>query len=385
MAKFPRAFRSTAAFAAAVFVLVNCGLGVAAALNSKAMKSSDQNGVLQTIDSGIQQFKLSKRADVVLLGSSLVMAPVWTADFKKLGLAAVGSFYTYHRFDMLARALSQHRRQPLEVFSFAVPGAMVSDMYLVVEKLLADQKAPSLVIYGIAPRDFMDDLAAGETKTAVFQRLGDVSDLNHSDFAKAGFDEKLELVMDRGFYLFGKRTRYQAKVDQCCRKIAERQITDRQSADAKGGDVFATTAGVFPLLQDPKILWRKSVDEYHMRYQKFNQHQFTKQEQFLRDTLSTCNKRGIQVLLVNMPLTQANLDLMPPGLYDKYLQSVRAIARDNSVALLDLSADKFGNQCFYDTVHLNEIGAKELLGRLTTAIRDDGGGRLTASVAEKSL
>jgi hypothetical protein len=380
MANFPRAFQSTAAVAAAVFLLLNCGLGVGAALNSKAMKSSDQNGVLQTIDSGIQQFKLSKRQDVVLLGSSLVMAPVWTADFKKLGLAAVGSFYTYHKFDMLAKALSQHRREPLEVFSFAVPGAMVSDMYLVVEKLLANEKAPALVIYGVAPRDFMDDLAAGETKTAVFQRLGDVSDLNNSDFAKADFDEKLELVMDRGFYLFGKRLRYQAKVDQSLRKLA-----DRRSADAKSGDVFATTAGVFPLLQDPKILWRKSVDEYHMRYQKFNQHQFTKQEQFLRDTLSTCNKRGIQVLLVNMPLTQTNLELMPAGLYDKYLQSVTAIAKENSVALLDLSADKFGNQCFYDTVHLNEVGAKVLLGKLTSAIRDDSGGRLTASVAEKAL
>ncbi len=380
MANFPRAFRSTAVLAAALYMFTNLGLGIAATLNSKASKSSDQNGVLQTIDSGIQQFKLSKRPDVVLLGSSLVMSPVWTADFKSLGLAAVGSFYTYHKFDMLAKALSPNRAQPCEVFSFAVPGAMVSDMYLVVEKLLCEQKAPSLVVYGIAPRDFMDDLAGGETKTAVFQRLGDVSDLNRSDFANASFDEKLELVMDRGFYLFGKRTRYQAKYDQFCRKLA-----DRRSAVTKSDDVFATTAGVFPLLQDPKILWRKSVDEYHMRYQKFNQFQFAKQEQFLKDTLVTCNKRGIQVLLVNMPLTQANLDLMPPGLYDKYLHSVKAIASENSVPLLDLSADKFDKRCFYDTVHLNEIGAKALLERLTASIRSGGDGRMTASVSEKSL
>ncbi len=381
MVKFPPILKSTALLALGLFILLNGSFSLAAALNTKASKNSDQNGVLQTIDSAIQQFKDGGRPDVVLLGSSLIMAPVWTADFKRWGFAGAGDFYRHHHSKILETELSQSGRRPIEVFSFAVPGAMVSDMYLVADKILTGNKAPSLVVYGVAPRDFMDDLAAGETRTVVFDRLGEVADLNRSNFATSSFDEKFELILDRTIYLFGKRTRYQAKADSFCRRVIACASENRQD-----NDLFtATTAAVFPLFQDRQVLWRKSVDEYHMRYQKFNQTQFVKQQQFLQDLITTCNNRHTKLLLVNMPLTKRNLQLMPDGLYEKYLSSLETIARENSVPLLDLSKANYSDQCFYDTVHLNEVGAKSFLGSLAKVIRNDSQGQLTASVGSTSL
>jgi hypothetical protein len=86
-----------------------------------------------------------------------------------------------------------------------------------------------------------------------------------------------------------------------------------------------------------------------------------------------------------MPLTKTNLGLMPDGLYENYLTSLRRIAHDNSTALLDLSADQYDDECFYDTVHLNEVGAKSFFGTLSSVIHAEGNGRMSAYLGGASL
>jgi len=375
-----RPFQSTASVAIALFLTINGCISLSAMLARSSTKNQDQNGVLRTIDTAVQQYSQSVRPDVVLLGSSLIMSPVWTADFHKFGFPAVADFYRHHHYKMLEQALTSKGEATKQVFSFAVPGAMISDMYLVVDKLLKGDKAPPVVVYGVAPRDFMDDLASGETKTAVFSRLGDVGDLNRSNYVNASFDEKFELLLDRGIYLYGKRVRYQTKADLFVRKVAM-----KASAQKGGVDPFATTADVFPLFQDRKILWQHSVDEYRMRYQKFNAAQYATQQRFLQDLLTTCHDRKIQVLLVNMPLTEENRKLMQPGLYKSYLDNLQAVATNNAVPLLDLSKEQFPDQCFYDTVHLNEAGAKLFQAQLQKVLRANADGRMTASLPKQSL
>ena len=374
---YKKFYKSAAVAAVLLFLGLNAGFGYGAASSGKA-KNSDQNGVVQTIDSAVQQYSKADTPDVVLLGSSLIMSPVWTADYKKF--VNVNDFYRHHRSLLLEKKLSDANEQ-MKVFSFAVPGAMVSDMDLIVDKMLVGSKKPQLVVYGVAPRDFMDDLAGGETKTATFQRLGDVTDLNKNNFAASTVDEKLELVFNRAVYLFGKRTRYQAKADAFVRKVAHQATTAPQDQFA----VAANAMNVCPLLQDKKILWQKSLDEYHMRYQRFNQIQFKKQEQFLQDMLTSCKKNNIEVVLVNMPLTQTNLGLMPEGLYQKYLGMLKETANKNNIALLDLGEKRYGDECFYDTVHLNEIGAEPFLSSLSQTIHEQRTRSALASRAQKPI
>ncbi|HEY9756137.1 MAG TPA: D-alanyl-lipoteichoic acid biosynthesis protein DltD [Oculatellaceae cyanobacterium] len=375
---YKKLHKSAALAAVLLFLGLNAGFSYGAANGGKA-KNSDQNGVVQTIDSAVQQYKKAETPDVVLLGSSLIMSPVWTADYKKF--VNVNDFYRHHRSYLLEKKLSAETNEELKVFSFAVPGAMVSDMDLIVDKMLTGTKKPQLVVYGVAPRDFMDDLAGGETKTATFQRLGDVSDLSKNNFAASTVDEKLELVFNRAVYLFGKRTRYQSKTDAFVRKVAHQAIAAPQDQFA----VAANNLNVCPLLQDKKILWQKSLDEYHMRYQRFNQIQFKKQEQFLQDMLTSCKKNNIEVLLVNMPLTQTNLGLMPEGLYQKYLGMLKETASKNNVAILDLGEMKYGDECFYDTVHLNEIGAEPFLSSVSQSIHEQRSRSALASRAQKQI
>jgi lysophospholipase L1-like esterase len=180
--------------------------------------------------------------------------------------------------------------------------------------------------------------------------------------------------------LYGKRVRYQTKADSFVRKVAM-----KASAARSGVDPFATTADVFPLFQDRKVLWQRSVDEYSMRYRKFNAVQYSTQQRFLQDLLTTCHDRQIQVLLVNMPLTEDNRKLMPQGLYKSYLDNLQTVAANNAVPLLDLSKEQFPDQCYYDTVHLNEAGAKLFQAQLQKVLKANADGRMTASLPKQSL
>lgn len=401
--------KSSTVVALAFFAIINGCLALPASMHGAVTKNVDQNGVWQTVESAVEQYKVLSQPDIVLLGSSLIMSPVWTADFHQF--TGVSDFYRHHRSFLLEQKLAaasgtdvqtagtkggagaamrggissaapvispkQSDAHQGSVFSFAVPGAMVSDMDLILSKVLVGPRKPNLIVYGVAPRDFMDDLAGSETKTVVFQRLGDVGDLSKSNFADTSVDEKLELVFNKVVYLFGKRTRYQSKTDSFFRRVAQRIAHDPSEQL-----MAAANANICPLFQDRKILWQKSLDEYRMRYQRFNQLQYKKQQGFLQDLLSTCRKNGIAIVLVNMPLTRANQELMPPGLYENYLSMLNECAKKNGVTFVDLHDGRYQDLWFYDTVHLNGEGAQVFLASISQAICHERE-RITQSLASK--
>ena len=74
-------------------------------------------------------------------------------------------------------------------------------------------------------------------------------------------------------------------------------------------------------------------------------------------------------MLVNMPLTPANMKLMPKGSYDKYMAMLKRTANQNDVVLLELNdGTKFDIKCFRDTVHMNGTGGKKLMAQIASFI-----------------
>jgi hypothetical protein len=80
-----------------------------------------------------------------------------------------------------------------------------------------------------------------------------------------------------------------------------------------------------------------------------------------------CKTQNVKVIVLNMPLTSDNLNLMPPGSYDRYLQRVVAETAANGSTFVDLNQDKkFVKSDFYDTAHMNSTGGKKLLETIST-------------------
>jgi hypothetical protein len=94
---------------------------------------------------------------------------------------------------------------------------------------------------------------------------------------------------------------------------------------------------------------------------------------FLQKLLARCQERGIKVVLVNMPLTDINRDLLPPGFYnDVFRPRVREIAKETGQAeFIDLGdAREFNYVDYWDTSHLNNLGGHKLLRYIVPAVKE---------------
>jgi hypothetical protein len=358
---------SAAVWAIVFYLLLNTGFSLATNLSRQSKKKAEQQGVtFQACDSAVEQFQsASKPPEVVLVGSSVLMAPLWSTDVKHF--ANVADVYHHHRSLELERLLSARALGSKQVFAFALPGLMVSDGYLLVDKLLVGKRTPEILVYGLAPRDFMDDLLTGETRTPVFQRLMQLEDLPRlGDLYLASIQEKADFVVNNIVFLYGKRWRYQDKVSALLKRAVSTLVpTQKSSGPADSGKVEQQ----FLLGQNKKQVWQKSIEEYRARYRHFDPAQFAKQEHFLEALVELAKQRQMKVMLVNMPLTTDNIKLLKNGFYARYRAALSNLATRHGCQLLDMQADRnYTDADFYDTVHLNESGGQRCLKSLANAI-----------------
>ena len=98
--------------------------------------------------------------------------------------------------------------------------------------------------------------------------------------------------------------------------------------------------------------------EYQKRYVPFKSATLQTQVGFAKKLLQLAHKQGTHVILVNMPLEQANLDLLPAGVYSSYLSSLQNLAEQENAQFINLNEKGlFNSSDFADPVHLNGIGA----------------------------
>ncbi|MCW5821769.1 MAG: DUF1574 family protein [Cyanobacteria bacterium TGS_CYA1] len=349
--------------ALALFVVAN----FAAVISSKSLIFSvkEDTAVFQAADSAVNQYEALKKApDIVLLGSSLVATPLWWAD--RDVVPNIKDFYHHHDAVTFNQALRASGIKE-DAYAFALPGAMVSDMYLIVDKIFQSRKKPEVVVLGISARDMMDDLLTGETRTPVFSRLSDLSDFKGNlDLYLSTPAEKLDFALNNLVFLYGKRYRYQLKVSQFCEKTMNKIPLLKDPKAAKTAQQAKETQPLFATgLGTRKEMWDQSRKEYQKRYEHFNKQQFDKQTVFLAKLLERAKERDIKVILVNMPLSKENKSLMPQGLYDAYYQSVSGLAQRKGASFLDLNkGDMVAEHLFLDTAHMNAQGGRKLCGEL---------------------
>lgn len=297
------------------------------------------------------------RADktVALIGSSLIIAPLWSSDVNR------GYFKTDCMGHHTSRVLTENLQKDgidADVVSLATAGQFVSDTYLIVDKYLRDKK-PQILIYGVAPRDFMDDTSGGLALTSVFDEVVGVEDFNKiSALFFNTFEERLDFVLNRSTYLYRKRGRYQTKFQDNFAKLVAKVMGDPQTKVSVSGS-NDPLAG-FLLAGNRDEIWTKSIEEYGRRYRYFNEQQFNKQKDCFRALLTLCKERNIKLYVMAMPLTADNRKLMPAGFYDRYISFVRQATENASVPFSDLNRGYVDND-FYDTVHLNGLGGEKFL------------------------
>jgi hypothetical protein len=369
--------RALAAFL--IFMAINIAIPASASLKGpKAKASLGQDTIQKALRQAEGQLNdKAGKSPVVFVGSSLIIAPLWSADVKH------GYFYQdcmlHHQSKRLEDLLGQGQEgQKTPVVSLATAGQFVSDTYLVIDKFIADKNIkPKALVYGVAPRDFMDDTTGGLALTSVFDEVVEISDLPRlGKLFFSTFDEQGDFLLNRSVYLYRKRGRYQIKFKDSAEKVVARVMKNKHGAGngsqiASGG--FGGTnndplAG-FLMGGNRNDIWAKSIDEYGRRYKTFNQGQFDKQKQCFKAVVDLCKNKDIKLYVVAMPLTADNLKLMPPQLYKSYIDCVAQTTAEAGIPMLNLQKDgNFTDADFYDTVHLNGEGGERFLSDMSTLI-----------------
>lgn len=319
--------------------------------------------------------------DVMFFGSSLMLAVINDADAtsQKKSLDAV----KHHRSAFFEDALAKETGLPVKTGSLAIGGQMASDSFALFSTLLADRPERPLIVWGIAPRDLVDSSFFNPHDSETVRYLEKVAFPNDVLPERARFWEEAERGGERFFYLYGKRLDVQKMQRDLSEAVLAALVGTRFDTIHTPQKILKMTMGAIPEECSPnqwlvtpyqeKIAgsgeFTDNTQEYLMRYQPFRPKLFDRQSRYLNRFLSEARQRGFETVLVNMPLTADNLRLLPEGVYDRYLSTVKNAAVRHGAHFLDFNASgNFGQKDFCDPVHLHGIAGQKFLRLLAAEI-----------------
>lgn len=356
-------WKQAAIWALILFAIVNMGLWKL----ESGKKSNDLWHGSGSIDLAIKDFNaLSRKPTVVLLGSSLIMYPFWSMDIA-IDPKHVGDIFHHHGSFALEEDLRKSGFADPHVFSFAIFGQMVSDAYIYVNEFLQKDRAPRYLVYGIAPRDFSDHDLSTPMATNTFKRLVNLDNLaNYSELYLPGFQDKMDFVLSRLCYFYGHRWRLQQEFGKAVEKS---YVATRVHAPLQNKIDF-NNAG-FMMFGGFKARWDSSKAEYARRYKDIATRDLSVQMGFLKRLLQVAHQRGIKVVLVNMPLSDVNRNLLPPEFYKSFRSQLASTASQADARFLDIGdSPEFNHGDFWDTAHLGPSGGRKILAHLTPLLRE---------------
>ena len=328
----------------------------------------------------VKDFKAQKeRPQIVLMGSSLMVMALHCGDATALHFAQNNALH--HRSLLFEQTLDTVLHKHYSTFAFAIAGQMVSDAYEICSCLLDGSSKPDYIIYGIAPRDFMDNTLVNPASTETFKYLSRVSDLSKIAMrARPSFWDRCDYWVGNVSFLCAHRADL-VYLQHHYIRVLYSHLHWIQDLDLVKTPMELRKIAMFELPEDngpnevftgPWVSTAKFLDnssEYQKRYSQFNRKLFEEQRSYLSDMMNTCDKRHIKLILVNMPVTAGNVRLMPPGFYDHYKQTITSMAVAHNDSLIDLNNPKvFGDDCFMDSVHLNGMGGVRFFQKLAVAL-----------------
>lgn len=372
--------------AVCLFVLVNIGFGLYIRVsNFDRFQISTHNWAWWATKCLIEH---KQPVDVLLMGSSLVqrLMDEGEATYQNKTIDAISHRNSKELEDLLSVQLNR----PVKTWSYAVGGLHASDAAVVTLSLLRDRHQPAAIVYGIAPRDLMNNLLASPCATETFQlmnRLSDLNDIAYTARSSNGekFDYFVSSALSKALPLFDVH----AELAQCFRRAFKQKVgsianqyvpqpknpistLDQISLhmvpeEFEGRLPIPPFNPAVPTFEDNKLT-------YLFAYRPFRAKFYRLQKSFLERMLQTCTERGIQVVFVNMPLRKDNFEAMSPGFYELYRNDVKTLAKEYGAGFIEMNEPPvFAYRDFTDQVHLNGLGAvkfvRMLAPKLCTILR----------------
>lgn len=338
-------------------------------------------------------FDAKERPELLVLGSSLPMEAIarydaeYTGSFNEKSLNEVRQ-YTGAKY--LEHLIEQKNGTKLCAFNLTCVACMASDAELILRRAIDAGRSPKIVIFGMGPRDFIDNVAPPAGKSPVCQLLSNRTTLREIFSEVRTLDETRDLLLGQLVYLYKVRTDYKTMLTGwACDLFAHpadlyesNQLAklSKKTAEEKGVAVAASPAQDQTAASEIKTREVCKIDqendqssteqkraqfadlpEWRERYLPANVDRFEKEKASFQKMLDTCKKKGIRMIVVNMPITNENKEIIPRKLFERYQKEVCTMPAQYGDEMLDLDGSgAFQLSDFYDSAHVNAHGGKKV-------------------------
>ncbi len=322
---------------------------------------------------------LKTQPDVVYIGSSLLLHPLTMLDAHHLNKPMD---YTEHHRSVYTedKIAKKSGKTQSTCFNFAMPGGMVSDDWLITESVLTGEKKPKVIVLGLCARDFIDNKVRCAGVTPTFKYLGKLVKLDSViDLALPHITDRTDYAIGKIAYLWESKPAVQGLLAEAARNLFKNneptsssgnRFTAAQLEQLLTSDMSSELErGMMVEPPDRERQFSDNTGEYADRYKGRHDSLFAVEKQFFDKLLATAKKNDVEVVVVNMPLTSLNVRMMPPGIYDEYLEVLQSTTDKYGFTFANLNDDtRFPASLFYDTVHMNSVGGQRFVDAVVDVI-----------------
>lgn len=406
-AEFP--LRSRFVCASVVFF----GLALTASLLTKQFISEyafpDHSYVWWTVSHLRGLSESEKRPDVAFLGSSLMVSSAIETDVETYAMAL--DMTLYRRAKYFEEVVRDRTGKNIRTLNLASPAQLPSDSYLTLKESIAEGVRPGIVLYGIAPRDFINGTNVEYPfETACYQylrRLIPTDDIDRAlDQATAKNSGWPWNTLPVSWNLLDQPTlRRFFSTQPVMRAAVDLRVVCEVSTQELVG-VVLNRLGIpqrhflyvryllpnfKPLHMVPGALlagWtynsKKKGPEYYdntqayvERYANPSQAFYDSQMASLNRIVELCHGEGIKLVVINMPIREDNVAILSRQWRSRYERDLRQKTAGLGTTYLDLCHfDQYTKADYGDPVHLNGKGGRKftqtLISRLMSADIIDG-------------
>ena len=395
-----RLLSSTFVLTALMLVLFDVGvkeLRPLRLLNHTGMTTINQNFLVSKLPLALAD---SKKADVLLMGSSLVLFPSVRCDDEYHGVKTRydrwylrNHLFEYSRADYFEHLLSERAGKPIGVLNTAVAAGMMSDQYLILKKYLDSGKRPGLVVVALAPRDFLDTQRSEVEKTPTYSILADFACVGDLLAKKASPQELGDFLFGTASSFYKSRADYSTFLQTLASRLtghptsmytATEQMANKDTGGEEDGGKGASECHMSIFDGEESVLGFSKpdygprqntlgeLDHYQQMYLPVNYKLFDTQAEYLDKFLALAKKHDIPAVIVDMPLTRENLAILPAEALEKYenLLAERATAAGAKL-IRPATVDAYELDDFEDCAHMSARGGKKLFGLLAKRLTQD--------------
>lgn len=357
--------------------------------------------------------KASNTEPVVFISSSLGISAANLADHKKYGQPElkIENYLAYDKYRSLDDAIAKHTGKKTSTINFSNAASLVSEDLLIAREAVRLRGKPAVIVLGIAPRDFLDHYTNAYHRSRLAQILmaRQVTDLwRFNKTAQENLDTNMAKIwpyysqrvehkdlaiklacqrLNRSADLFSAVSRAPAGDNQLSPIApAEASTSKEKTAPPAGNGIIeilfgkkkesASDAGVGTIRDTPPTeeILKKFDSDYRGRYLPLDMDRWTLEIKSLREFVEFANEKKIPLLIVGMPLSPRNRELIPAQFLQKHLKEVEEITTNQPyVRFINLLEDpQFLAEDYSDTVHLRSSGSLKLVEMIGADLKNSG-------------